>query len=402
MRVSQSDQFKDRSRFIHEMLCQAELEVARTDAAEALKAKSLQQNPTRMDSNEHIDVFVCGRVCLFGEHSDWAGGFRDSSPHIESGKCIVVGTQEGLYARVNRLDEPIMRVTVTNHEGGETMQHDFQLQPQILLQEAKQGGFWSYIAGTLYRILVNHRVSGLELNNFKTTLPQGKGLSSSAAICLMVARAFNLAYDLKLTTRGEMELAYLGEITTPSRCGRMDQGCAYGSIPILMTFDGNLLFIDPIHLTMDLYLVLVDLKAEKDTTTILKALQSCYPDPKDDESKALHSLLGPINHRIIDSAISSLQSGSAAALGQLMKEAQAEFDAKAAPICPSQLNAPILHKVLAWPSIQHLIHGGKGIGSQGDGTAQFLAKGEEEQSMVCQLLETELGLSCMPLVVKRN
>lgn len=34
-----------------------------------------------------------------------------------------------------------------------------------------------------------------------------------------VARAFNLAYDLKLTTRGEMELAFLGEVTTPSKCG---------------------------------------------------------------------------------------------------------------------------------------------------------------------------------------
>ena len=34
-----------------------------------------------------------------------------------------------------------------------------------------------------------------------------------------MARAFNRAYDLKLTTRGEMEFAYLGEITTPSKCG---------------------------------------------------------------------------------------------------------------------------------------------------------------------------------------
>ena len=31
--------------------------------------------------------------------------------------------------------------------------------------------------------------------------------------------------------------AYQGEITTPSRCGRMDQGCAYGNKPILMIFD---------------------------------------------------------------------------------------------------------------------------------------------------------------------
>ena len=56
---------------------------------------------------------------------------------------------------------------------------------------------------------------------------------------MLVARAFNRIYDLKMTVRGEMEYAYLGEITTPSRCGRMDQGCAYGNRPILMTFDGD-------------------------------------------------------------------------------------------------------------------------------------------------------------------
>lgn len=38
------------------------------------------------------------------------------------------------------------------------------------------------------------------------------GFSSSAAVTVLVARAFNRVYDLKLTVRGEMELAYLGEI----------------------------------------------------------------------------------------------------------------------------------------------------------------------------------------------
>jgi len=37
----------------------------------------------------------------------------------------------------------------------------------------------------------------------------------------MVARSFNRVYDLKLTVRGEMDIAYHGEIRTPSRCGRL-------------------------------------------------------------------------------------------------------------------------------------------------------------------------------------
>ena len=47
--------------------------------------------------------------------------------------------------------------------------------------------------------------------------------------CVLAARAFNRVYDLKLTVRGEMDLAYHGEITTPSQCGRMDQCCAFGA-----------------------------------------------------------------------------------------------------------------------------------------------------------------------------
>jgi galactokinase len=62
-----------------------------------------------------------------------------------------------------------------------------------------------------------------------------------------VARAFNLCYDLKLTVRGEMEYAYLGEVTTPSKCGRMDQACAYGAL-VVMTYDADILHIKPAKL----------------------------------------------------------------------------------------------------------------------------------------------------------
>ena len=97
----------------------------------------------------------------------------------------------------------------------------------------------SSVAGVAYQVLTHYHVRGLVIDNNMTDLPIKKGLSSSAAICVLAARAFNRVYDLKLTIRGEMELAYQGEITTPSRCGRMDQGCAFGNRPVLMTFDGD-------------------------------------------------------------------------------------------------------------------------------------------------------------------
>lgn len=59
-------------------------------------------------------------------------------------------------------------------------------------------------------------------------LPLQKGLSSSAAICVLVARAFNQLYQLGLSLAEEMELAYWGERNTSSQCGRLDQACGYG------------------------------------------------------------------------------------------------------------------------------------------------------------------------------
>ena len=76
------------------------------------------------------------------------------------------------------------------------------------------------MAGVAYQVLTHYHVRGLVIDNYQTDLPVKKGLSSSAAISVLTARAFNRVYDLKLTTRGEMEIAYQGEITTPSRCGR--------------------------------------------------------------------------------------------------------------------------------------------------------------------------------------
>lgn len=106
-----------------------------------------------------------------------------------------------------------------------------------------------------------------------------------------------------------------------------------------------------------------------------------------------------VNHKVVSRALEALSAGDAPALGALMREAQSEFDSRAGPLCPSQLSAPVLHKVLELPAIQGMIWGGKGVGSQGDGTAQLLCKGPEEQRCVCEVLQTELGMSCMPLTI---
>jgi UTP-glucose-1-phosphate uridylyltransferase len=197
-----------------------------------------------------------------------------------------------------------------------------------------------------------------------------------------------------------MELAYQGEITTPSRCGRMDQGCAFGSRPVMMTFDGDRLDTTELNVQKEMHFVIVDLNSKKDTREILNRLNRCYPMAENEIEKNVQNLLGPINKRIVTNAVDALQQSNDAELGKLMVEAQTNFDRYATPACPEELTAPVLHNILAYPRLQPLIHGGKGVGSQGDGTAQFIVKSAEDQTKVIEIIENELQLSCLKLTIQ--
>jgi len=346
-----------------------------------------------------MELFVPGRICLMGEHSDWAGGYRRINADIEKGYALICGTNQGIYARVEQHPTSLI-LTSTDPDGGPHGPYEIPMEPKALLKEAQAGGYWSYVAGVAYQILTHYHVRGLVIDNYKTDLPVKKGLSSSAAISVLTARAFNRAYDLKMTIRGEMELAYSGEITTPSRCGRMDQGCAYGTRPILMVFDGDHLDVQELQVDDSLHFVIVDLDAEKDTMEILRRLNRSYPFADDEVEQGVQDLLGPINKRIVKQAAEAVQQSDIQRLGMLMEEAQQFFDRYATPACPEELTAPVLHKLLTYEPLRPHVWGGKGVGSQGDGTGQFLARTEADQQAVIEIIERDLKMPCMKLTLR--
>ncbi len=346
-----------------------------------------------------MKIFVPGRICLFGEHSDWAGGYRRINAEIEKGYTLICGTDQGIYAEVFQHPTSLL-LTSRTPDGQKLGPVEIPMEPKALQEVAAKGGYWSYIAGVAYQALTNYHVRGLVIDNYLTDLPIKKGLSSSAAICVLAARAFNRVYDLKLTTRGEMELAYQGEITTPSRCGRMDQGCAFGNRPVLMTFDGDRLDTSEIRVNGNYYFVIVDLQAQKDTMEILNRLNRCYPFAENNVEQGVQQLLGPINKRIVHQAIEALEGAHDEQLGSLMAEGQDFFDRYATPACPEELSSPVLHKVLGYPSLKPHIWGGKGVGSQGDGTAQFIAKSESDQQAVIEIIERDLKMPCLKLTIR--
>ena len=344
-----------------------------------------------------MKLFVPGRLCLFGEHTDWAGHYRTMNADINPGAAIVTGIEQGIYAEVEK--SSIFELYSSADEIKNVWQ-DFscRMDEVELKRVAKSGSFFCYCAGVASYMLEWYKVGGVRIRITDMTLPMKSGLSSSAAICVLVARAFNQLYNLNLNTLGEVNIAYLGELRTSSRCGRLDQACAFGVKPNLMNFDGDEIEVRSLNVKKPLYWVFADLCAEKDTIKILSDLNKAYPFPNSDAERALHDALGQQNLEIVERAIKYMAEGDAESLGKLMTEAEALFDEKVAPMS-SALLSPKLHAVLQDPKILPLVWGGKGVGSHGDGSVQFLAKSEEAQQQVTNYLN-EQGMKAYTLTLK--
>lgn len=345
-----------------------------------------------------LDLFVPGRLCLFGEHSDWAGKYRSMNSVLTAGAAIVTGTEQGIYATVEKSDKFEMICSASELKD---LWRDFQctMNTEALKDIARSGSFFSYCAGVASYMFEWYNIGGVKIHLTRMTLPIKSGLSSSAAICVLVTRAFNEIYNLNLSTMGEMNIAYLGELRTTSRCGRLDQACAFGVRPVLMNFDGEEINVTRLNVTKTLYWVFADLCSEKDTVKILSDLNKAYPFANTKKEQAIQDALGPINEKIINKALTYIKEGEVKKLGELMTYAQSVFDEKIAPMCFSQLKSPVLHKILKDPIIKELSYGGKGVGSQGDGSIQFLAKGVESQQKIIERLK-ELRMVPYPLTLQ--
>ena len=344
------------------------------------------------------ELFVPGRLCLFGEHSDWAGKYRAMNADIVAGAAIVSGIEQGIYATVER--DSHFSVTSTAPEIKDIWQ-DFscRMDAHELKDTAKSGSFFCYCAGVASYMLEWYKVGGVKINITKMTLPIKSGLSSSAAICVLVARAFNLMYNLNLSTLGEMNIAYWGELRTSSRCGRLDQACAFGVHPVLMTFDAEEVEVKNFNIRETLHWVFSDLNGTKDTIKILTDLNKAFPFAEGEREKNVQYALGELNQKTVKEAITLMEEGRVEELGALMTKAQADFDKYITPMCPSQLTSPKLHEILADERIKELSYGGKGVGSHGDGSVQFLAKSKECQTEMVEYLKS-VGLHAYGLTIE--
>jgi len=353
-----------------------------------------------MAKNESkVSLFVPGRLCLFGEHTDWAAEYG-----LHRGFCLVVGTDQGISATAEKSESFVIDTLVPNKVGrtsGRRRQMNCTWQRETLSQAAKdRDEFFRYAAGVAYQMSSQPGVTGgLDLRIAAMDLPLRKGVSSSAAVCILVAQAFNQVYKLGLFPHELMEIAYLGEKMTGSQCGRMDQACIYGRTPVLLTFDKSAdIKVEPVFPLKEIHMFFVDLAGRKNTVQILADLQKAYL-----KDRKLQEALGQENERIMRQAYVAIGTGNARLAGRLMTEAQQVFDRMVAPNSPEQLASPILHTVLGLDEIAQHIYGGKGVGSQGDGTAQFVAKSaEDREAAMAKIHEALADTQCFPLTLHRH
>lgn len=343
-----------------------------------------------------IELFVPGRLCLMGEHSDWAAGYRRTHPGIPRGHCLVAGTDQGLRAKAEPIAGALEIQSVLPH-GEEVGPARIRATPDSLADAATGADFFSYAAGVAAEAVSRFQVGGLRLQ-MRSDLPVRKGLSSSAAVCVLVARAFSRAYDLGLDAATEMDVAYAGERRTGSECGRMDQVCAYGRRVTSLVFDGDDLEVEVVEPGAELHFLIVDLRRGKDTRRILSDLNACYPDTAGALARRVRHALGDANARIVAAARRALEAGQVEVLGALLDEAQALFDEAVAP-ASEELRSPRLHEILEHPAVAELALGAKGVGSQGDGAAQVLARDAQARSELARRLEAEADVHCLALTV---
>lgn len=339
-----------------------------------------------------IRIFVPGRLCIFGEHSDWASLYRKNDKRIEKGYAIAMGIDLGIECDVNFNNDFVLTQN-DKHFTCSMNRNDLQ-------EIVKNNTYYSYVASAIYVMLTKYDVKGLKINIISNTLPEKKGLSSSSAMCVLIIRAFNVFYNLGLNHNEEMELAYLAERKI-SKCGKIDQICAFGKQVSLLEFDGEQININKLNVGKDLYFVVADLNSNKNTQKILNDLNSSYIDELGKNEKSIVDCLGGMNKKIVHEAIDAFRIGDAKKIGALMNEAQYNFDKFITPKCV-ELTAPKLHTILSDIFVLKQIYGGKCVGSGGDGCVQFVVKNSKSQNDLIEYLNKNYNCSSYAINLKQN
>lgn len=187
-----------------------------------------------------------GRICLVGEHNDWAGG-----------AAIVVPLDREVRARVR--PAPTLSATAVfdgqSHAWteGEPPGPLF-LVPAVADEVAARFGLRREMAVTL-----------------EGDLPTGRGFSSSAATCVALVRAWLAQAGLGAEPAEVAEAAYAAERHRAGvACGRLDPLASAWGVPLFLRFAGEEVEVEPVPAHLEL--AVGAFRAPRDTRAILDTL----------------------------------------------------------------------------------------------------------------------------------
>ncbi|PMH44624.1 galactokinase [Vibrio sp. 10N.286.49.B3] len=211
--------------------------------------KTLIDNVTQAFQNtfDHSPTHIIqapGRVNLIGEHTDYNDGFV--LPCAVNYQTVVAATKR---------DDNVVRVVSVDY-GNEIDQ--FDLTQPITFQQDKM---WAnYIRGVVVCLLKRgYQFSGADIS-VSGNVPQGAGLSSSAALEVVIGQTFKVLYGLEIS---QAEIALNGQQAENEfvgcNCGIMDQMIsAEGKENHAMLLDCRTLETQAVSMPEDMVVVIIN------------------------------------------------------------------------------------------------------------------------------------------------
>ena len=340
---------------------------------------------------ESIELFVPGRLSLLGGLSDLVSPYLSLNNKLIPGYAIATPIDKGIYATVKKDKNLVFNMDDKNL--------NIEMNENNLQKEINSNSFYSYICGVSLYIKKRYKVEGLNIQITKMDLPIKKGLSSSAAISILLVKAFNSLYNLNLSEHEIKEIAYEGEHLAGSKCGRLDQETVTKEGLVKITFYEDHAESEEIFVKEEINIVVADLNSKKNTSKIMKDFNSCFPYAKDKKQKTVHDMVGIKNLKLVNKAAKYIQTGNKKKLGKIFNKIQKLID-RTYVVC-DELKAPKLHEVLKDKTIQKLSYGGKGIGSGGDGAVQVLAKDKKTQKELLKYFKEKLKMEAFEINIKK-
>jgi len=272
-----------------------------------------------------------GRVNLIGEHTDYNGGY-------------VLPTALPQHTSVQLARRPDTVVRALSRDLGADSLTEFRLG-----SEQRQQSWIDYVQGLTWALAERGQpITGFDLF-VSSTVPLGKGLSSSASLEVAIGRAINTAYQLRLS---DFDIAMLGHRAETAFVGApvgiMDQMvCSLGDRSSALFLDASTAYFRKIPIPPTVELGVVDSgiahsHASGDYRTRRRECEEAAAALGVRQLRAvsvedlptIEALPEPLNRRArhvvtenarVLAAVEALQSGAAEALGALFLESHASM-----------------------------------------------------------------------------